>query len=178
VLSLLFAKEITSSNNWKIMIILDYHKMNGIGVKKEVFMLKKLRYTTGFFILTFFLVLLIMKLTFQQLIPDSHQAFIEEKGWDLAFYYPKKEPFIIPEYPEPLETFSSAGVDFTGHGKTKITIHRYRLEQKCDTRYLEAVILSGDNKIIGSYIEVSDTVPGVAEMAEKEDFMNRDYCFN
>jgi hypothetical protein len=80
--------------------------MNGIGVKKEVFMLKKLRYTTGFFILTFFLVLLIMKFTFQQLIPDSHQAFIEEKGWDLAFYYPKKEPFIIPEYPEPLETFS------------------------------------------------------------------------
>ncbi|MFD1357045.1 hypothetical protein ACFQ4X_03965 [Fictibacillus halophilus] len=141
-------------------------------------MLKKLFYSASFFILTFLVVLLIMKLIIQQSIPDSHQAFIEEKGWDLAFYFPKKEPFTIPEYPEPLETFYLAGVDFTGHEKTKITRHRYRIEQKCDIRYLEAVILSGDDKIIGSYIDASDTVPGIAEMVEKDDFMKRGYCLN
>jgi hypothetical protein len=141
-------------------------------------MLKKLSYAAGFFILTFLLVLLVMSFAFHQMIPDSHRAFIEKKGWDLAFYLPKKEPFSIPEYPEPLETFYLAGVDFSGYEKTKITRHRYRIEQKCDTRYLEAVILTGDNKIIGSYIDASDTVPGVAEMVEKEDFMKRAYCFN
>ncbi|WP_226537277.1 DUF4830 domain-containing protein [Fictibacillus halophilus] len=141
-------------------------------------MLKKLPYAAGFFVLTFLLVLFIMNLAFHQMIPDSHRAFIEEKGWRMDFYFPQKEPFTIPEYPEALETYSLAGVDFTGYEKTKITRHRYRLDQKCDTRYLEAVILTGDNKIIGSYIDASDTVPGVAEMAEKVDFMKKDYCFN
>jgi Domain of unknown function (DUF4830) len=141
-------------------------------------MLKKLPYAAGFFILTFLLVLFVMSLAFHQMIPDSHRTFIEKKGWKMDFYFPKKEPFTLPEYPEALETYSLAGVDFTGYEKTKITRHRYRLDQKCDTRYLEAVILTGDNKIIGSYIDASDTVPGVAKMTEKEDFMNRDYCFN
>ncbi|RZT23449.1 DUF4830 domain-containing protein [Fictibacillus sp. BK138] len=140
--------------------------------------MKKLPCAAGFFILIFFLVLFVMSFAFHLMIPDSHRAFIEEKGWDLAFYLPKKEPFSIPEYPEPLEIFYLAGVDFRGYEKTKITRHQYRLEQKCDTRYLEAVILTGDDKIIGSYIHASETVPGVAEMVEEEDYMKRDYCFN
>jgi Domain of unknown function (DUF4830) len=141
-------------------------------------MLKKLPYAAGFFIFTFSLVLFVLSLAFHQMIPDSHQAFIEKKGWIMDFYFPQTEPFTVPEYPEALETYSLAGVDFTGYEKTKITRHRYRLAPKCDTRYLEAVILTGDEEIIGSYIHVSDTVPGVAEMAEKEDFMKREYCFN
>ncbi|OOE12383.1 DUF4830 domain-containing protein [Fictibacillus arsenicus] len=140
--------------------------------------MKKLLCAAGFFILTFLLVLFLMNLAFHQMIPDIHRTFIEEKGWDLAFYLPKKERFSIPEYPEPLETFYLAGVDFRGYEKTKITRHQYRLEQKCDTRYLEAVILTGDEKIIGSYIRASDTVPGVAEMVEKDYFMKEKYCIN
>jgi Domain of unknown function (DUF4830) len=141
-------------------------------------MLKKLPYAAGFFILTFLLVLFVLSLAFRQMIPDSHKAFIEKKGWKMDLYFPKKESFTVPEYPEALETYSLAGVDFTGYEKTKITRHQYRLEQKCDTRYLEAVILTGDEKIIGSYIHTSDTVPGIKEMVEKKDFMKRDYCFN
>lgn len=141
-------------------------------------MLKKLPCAAGFFILTFLLVLLAMILAFHQMIPDSHRAFIEKKGWKMDFYFPQKEPFTIPEYPEALETYSLAGVDFIGYEKTKITRHHYRLAQKCDTRYLEAVILTGDDKIIGSYIHASDTVPGVADMVEKDDFMKEKYCIN
>jgi hypothetical protein len=56
-------------------------------------MKKKIYYSTGLIILTFLMILLVMSFTFQQSVPDSHQAFIEEKGWDLAFYFPKKRIF-------------------------------------------------------------------------------------
>jgi hypothetical protein len=137
---------------------------------------KKFFYFAGFFVLIFLNVLLIINISFHQAIPDSHQTFIEEKGWKLDYYFPKKEPFIVPEYPEAQQTLQIAGVDFTGHEKTKITEHRYRLKQKCDTRYLEAVIFSSNNKIINSYINIDDTVPGITQMTEVGIYMKRETC--
>jgi Domain of unknown function (DUF4830) len=138
-------------------------------------MLKKVFYSISLFVLIYLLVLLIMKLSFEYLIADSHRAFIEKKGWNLAFYFPKEEPFTVPEYPEALQTFHLAGVDFTGHEKTRITRHMYILKQSCDNRNLEAVILSADDKIIGSYIDIEDTYPGIRNMTKKEVVL-KDIC--
>jgi Domain of unknown function (DUF4830) len=140
-------------------------------------MKKKIYYSTGLIILTFLMILLVMSFTFQQSVPDSHQAFIEEKGWDLPFYFPKKESFLVPDYPEALQTYKIAGVDFTGYENKQMTRHRYRLTQPCDSRYLEAVILTADNKIIDSYINVSETVPGVTEMTEKDKYIKKEICY-
>jgi hypothetical protein len=156
------------------MIILDYHKVKRNRLKRRAFMKKKIYYSTGLIILTFLMILLVMSFIFQQSVPDSHQAFIEEKGWGLAFYFPKKESFLVPDYPEALQTYKIAGVDFTGY--ENITRHRYRLTQPCDSRYLEAVILTADNKIMDSYINVSETVPGVTEMTEK-DIYKKENCY-
>jgi hypothetical protein len=139
-------------------------------------MKKKFLYSSGFFVLIFLFVFLILKISFHQAIPDSHQTFIKKKGWELGFYFPKKETFIVPEYPEALQTFQIAGVDFTGHEESKITEHRYRLKQKCDSRYLEAVIFSSNNKIINSYIDIDDTIPGITKMIEVEVYMKRHTC--
>jgi hypothetical protein len=139
--------------------------------------MKKIFYFTGLFILTFLMILLVMNFTFQQSVPVSHLAFIEEKGWDLAFYFPKEESFLVPEYPEALQTYKIAGVDFTGYENKQMTRHRYRLTQPCDSRYLEAVILTADNKIMDSYINVSETVPGVTEMTEKDIYIKKEICY-
>lgn len=139
--------------------------------------MKKIFYSTGLFILTFLMILLVMSFTFQQSVPVSHLAFIEKKGWDFAFYFPKKESFLVPEYPEALQTYKIAGVDFTGYENKQMTRHRYRLTQPCDSRYLEAVILTADNKIMDSYINVSETVPGVTEMTEKDIYIKKEICY-
>jgi hypothetical protein len=114
---------------------------------------------------------------FLQNIPDSHRAFIEKKGWRMASYFPKNEPFEVPEYPEALQTYKLANVDFKGYENTSFTQHTYRLKQTCDNRYLEAVILSSDNKIVDSYISVSETEPGITEMSDQEIYME-EHCLN
>jgi hypothetical protein len=129
----------------------------------------------GMFILLFAIIFITLKLLLNHLIPPSHRLFIEKRGWEIANIFPEKEVFNIPEFPEALKTYSSAGVSFKGLNQAKIYSNRYVLKQKCHSRNLEIILFSVDDKIIGSYIDVTESVPGVTEMMDKDTFLH-DIC--
>ncbi|MFG6494576.1 hypothetical protein P8610_04410 [Fictibacillus sp. UD] len=135
-------------------------------------MKKKLFYGCGLFVLSFLATFLILHSYVKITTPNEHEEWIQKKGWNIAFYIPKKEKFTVPEYPEALRTYSLANVHFNGYKDKKITQYRYRLKESCNKEYLEAVILTVEEKMLGSYIDVSDSKPGVTEMVDKDMYMN------
>lgn len=104
--------------------------------------------------------------------PNEHEEWIQKKGWNTAFYIPKKEKFTVPEYTEALQTYSLASVHFNGYKDKKITQYRYRLKESCNNEYIEAVILSAEGKMFESYIDVSESKPGITEMVDKDLYMD------
>ncbi len=135
-------------------------------------MKKKLYYGCGLFVLCFLALFLILNSYVKMTTPNQHEEWIKEKGWQIATYFPKKEKFTVPEYPEALRTYNLANVHFDDYKDKKITQYRYRLRESCNQEYLEAVILTADGKMFASYINVSDSKPGVTEMLNKEVYMN------
>lgn len=135
-------------------------------------MKKKLFYMGCFFVLSYITVSLIIHSYFIFTTPIEHKNWIEEKGWHIAYFLPKKEEFIVPKNPESLQIYTIADVHFNGYKHKKITQYRYRLKETCNHEYLEAVILSSEGKMFESYMHVSNSTPGVIEMLDHEVYMD------
>lgn len=125
----------------------------------------------------FLTVLVIMNTYAKMITPEKHEELIIEKGWRTASYFPKKESFLIPEYPEALQTFNRTKVHFDDHINKNISQYRYRLKESCTpNEFIEAVILTANGEIFASYLSVSNSKPGVTEMMEKDVYMD-EICF-
>ncbi|MGM0804134.1 MAG: hypothetical protein ACQET8_05295 [Bacillota bacterium] len=125
------------------------------------------------FFLSYLIIFMILNAYSLATTPEKHTEWLEEYGWKRDFYFSRKQAFTIPSHSESLNTYQSADVRFKGYEDNNLVQHIYRLKEKCGNRYLEAVLLTSDDKIVNSYIKMSQTDPGIVKMMYRPQFMDK-----
>ncbi len=127
----------------------------------------------GKFLLSFGIIFMLLNTYSLALTPEKHMEWIERHGWKTDFYFPRKQVFINPIHPEFRHTYQLVDVNFHGLEKGTIEQYIYRLKENCGNHYLEAVLLTYEENIIDSFIQLSESDPGMVKMMEQPVFMEQ-----
>ncbi|ANC76432.1 hypothetical protein ABE65_006305 [Fictibacillus phosphorivorans] len=125
------------------------------------------------FIFSYVLIFTILNIIAVTRTPEKHTEWLEKNGWEIDTYFPLKQAFASPIYSESLDTYRLADVHTKGFKKGNVDQYTYRLKGDCGNHYLEAVLLTHYEEIIGSYIRLSESNPGVIKMMNQPVFMKQ-----
>ncbi len=125
------------------------------------------------FLLSFGIIFMLFNTYFLAVTPEKHMEWIERYGWKADVFLPRKKVFVIPIQPEFRHTYQLADVNFHGLEKGTIEQNIYRLKGNCGNHHLEAVLLTYEENIIDSFIQLSESDPGIVKMMDQPVFMEQ-----
>ncbi|WP_175989302.1 DUF4830 domain-containing protein [Bacillus sp. Marseille-Q1617] len=103
-------------------------------------------------------------------IPDEHEEFIEENGWNIQSQ-DAKDTLVVDDI-EPMNAMNmrKAGFDISLYEGKEITVTHYDLKEKFNGEHdLQAAIYELNGEIIGGVGVVEGATPGIVSLDQEKE---------